>query len=398
MQQARDAELDGFLIKPVNRSLLLDTILEILGKERLQSLPAADKSQLDMSRLSGIRGAHVLLVEDNALNQQVASELLEAAGLRVTVAENGRQGVDAALAASYDLVLMDIQMPEMDGLEAARAIRGHDQLRQLPIVAMSAHAMAGDKEKSLKAGMNGHITKPIDPDELYATLLLYIKPGERQAPEIPVRRTEESTAAGELPDFPGIDVPGGLRKVAGNVHVYLKILKGFYKDFRNASSSLRADLEEERFDEAGRAAHTIKGVAGNIGAQALFKASADLETALRKGQKDEALRLHPRFEASLTEVISGLASLDKPHGAEAGQPALPGKPDPEAARRLIAEMARLLAAGDMEAEYLMPKLREALAGAGMESSLDTMEEYIDSFDFENALTALNALESSCLTL
>lgn len=355
MQQASEAELDGFLIKPVNQSVLFETILSIFGKEQTQRLRTAASGRApDSSVLADIRGAHVLLVEDSVLNQQVASELLEAAGLRVSVAGNGREGVEAALDNPYDLVLMDIQMPEMDGLEATRLIRSHNRLKSLPIVAMTAHAMAGDREKSIKAGMNDHITKPIDPDELYATLLRWIEKGEREAPktleasETPGRRAEEGarTDRPQLPqppnlheflpllELPGIEVEEGLRKVAGNTRVYLKVLKGFLADYREAASAVHAAMTEGRVEEAARTAHTIRGVAGNIGAEALFKVAGELELALKEGLKGEpaegrldeasrmrpALQIYPEFEAVMTQVISGLVSLEKPGAHTAPAP------------------------------------------------------------------------------
>ncbi|MBF0474948.1 MAG: response regulator, partial [Deltaproteobacteria bacterium] len=391
--QAKEANLDGFLIKPVNQSVLFDTILSIFGKEEVYHTRAAGagKGKLDTSRLSGIQGAHILLVEDNVLNQQVASELLEAAGLRVTTAGNGRDGVDAVLAGSYDLVLMDIQMPEMDGLEATRLIRTHERLQCLPIVAMTAHAMAGDREKSLQAGMNDHITKPIDPDELYATLVRWVQPGERECSLAPVRKVEEAPVA--LPELPDVDVADGLRKVAGNTRVYLKVLKGFYSDYQNAGGSIRAALEANRFDEARRAAHTIKGVAGNIGAQALFQTAGALELALKDDHQEEARGLFPPFEASLDRVFSGLAAWVQAEAESAKEEAAPvsGGPDLQTARNLLPNIVRLLEDGDAEAGDLLDSLRTALAGAGLESTLDVLEGHVDAFDFDDALAALDPI-------
>jgi two-component system sensor histidine kinase/response regulator len=396
MQQAREAELDGFLIKPVNQSVLFETILSIFGKEQTQRLTTSNGRMPDSSVLAGIHGAHVLLVEDNVLNQQVASELLEAAGFKVSVAGNGREAVDAALENAYDLVLMDIQMPEMDGLEATRLIRSNEHLKGLPIVAMTAHAMAGDREKSIDAGMNDHITKPIDPEELYATLLRWIEKGERVITEIPGRRVEAGSPA-DLPELPGIDVAEGLRKVAGNSRVYLKVLMGFFSDYRDTASAVHAAVTGGRLEEAGRTAHTIRGVAGNIGARALFKTAGELELALKEGLMDAALQIYPTFEAAMTEVISGLASLDKSDApvADTGQgssmEAEAALPDMETARGLASEMIRMLTEGDAEAGDLMERLREALAGGEFDEPLNILEGHIDAFDFDDALAALKPI-------
>ena len=164
MRQAEGAGLDGFLIKPVNESVLLNTIMEVLGRGvHRQFRPlAAQATQPDA--MASIRGARLLVAEDNEINQQVAREILESAGFVVEIANNGREAVEKVRSSPYDAVLMDIQMPEMDGLQATAELRQDGRFVDLPIIAMTAHAMAGDREQSLKAGMNDHVNKPIDPD------------------------------------------------------------------------------------------------------------------------------------------------------------------------------------------------------------------------------------------
>ena len=177
----------------------------------------------------------MLLVEDNEINRQVAVELLETAGLVVTVASDGRQGVEAALGGDFDIVLMDVEMPELDGLEATRRIRASDRrdIADLPIVAMTAHAMAGDHDKSLEAGMNDHLTKPIDPDKLFAALLKWIRPGERPPPGLEAGRGEAGRDAEgpPLPELPGIAVETGLARVGGNRRLYRELLVKFAREY-----------------------------------------------------------------------------------------------------------------------------------------------------------------------
>jgi len=393
MQEAREAGLDGFLIKPVNRSTLLETIAGIFVKGEPQHSKISEKSQSFASLLAGIRGARVLLVEDNVLNQQVATELIESAGLMVSVAGNGREGVDAVLAGSFDLVLMDIQMPEMDGLEATRIIRGRHRLQDLPIVAMTAHVMSGDMERSLDAGMNGHVAKPINPDELYATLLRFIKPGVREVPEtFPIREIGAQPPV-DLPDIPGIDTSDGLRRVAGNTRVYVKILKGFLADYRDAVPSIRSRMEDANFDEVARAAHTIKGVAGNIGARDLFDAADNLESALRKGEAREAWKLYDAFEERLGDVLSALTSIEEFPCGNGGQQLHSGRSDLESARKLVEQMTPLLAERNLKAGEILGQLRAALAGTGLDAELNKLEGHIDEFYFEDALAVLSAIGS-----
>ena len=205
MQQAEEVALDGFLLKPVNASMLFDAIMQAFGEALPETSRAAQSHEKEAEAFESIKGANVLLVEDNEINQQVAREILESAGLKVDLAADGQEGVNAVKENNYDAVLMDVQMPVMDGHTATRKIREweggmwNEGKDPIPIIAMTAHAMAGDEDKSLEAGMNGHVTKPIDPDQLFSTLQNWIKPREKpareQQPVIPVEQ------------FPTIDNP-----------------------------------------------------------------------------------------------------------------------------------------------------------------------------------------------
>lgn len=339
-----------------------------------------------------IRGARVLLVEDNAINRQVATEILEAYGIRVSSAANGREGVEAALSGAYDLVFMDIQMPEMDGLEATRIIRSSSGLKDLPIVAMTAHAMAGDMEKSLDAGMNGHITKPIDPNEVHAALLRFISPGIRKAPGMNPEREDAARPAG-FPDLPGIDVSDGLKRVAGNKRVYVKILEEFLSAYCDAASSLRSDMDAGRLDEAAKVVHTIKGVAGNIGARDLFKTASDLESAINKGDIEGAWKAHAAFEQALSVVKSASAVIEKAYREKSLKRSLSGKLDIASAGDLVEEMAPLIAGNNLRARDMVGDLRAALAGAGLDGELDRLEGHLDEFHFKDALVVLDEIKA-----
>jgi len=194
MKRAEDLKLEGFLLKPITPSILFDTIMQAFGETVTEASGLAQRKEQEAKAWENIQGAHVLLVEDNEINQQVAMEILQGAGLKVTIANNGQEGVDAARENQYDAILMDIQMPVMDGYTATREIRKDARFKELPIIAMTAHAMAGDEDKSLESGMNGHVAKPIDPDQLFATLHKWIQPSEKrvqvQQPEVPIERIE----------------------------------------------------------------------------------------------------------------------------------------------------------------------------------------------------------------
>ena len=274
MQQAEEVGLEGFLLKPVNPSMLFDTIIQAFGEAVPETSRVVQRHEQEAETLEHIRGANVLLVEDNEINQQVAREILEGAGLNVALAADGQEGVNAVKENNYDVVLMDVQMPVMDGYAATREIRKDKSFKDLPIIAMTAHAMAGDENKSLEAGMNGHVTKPIDPDQLFSTLQKWIKPSEKrvqvQQPEVPVEQSESDKAVpaeDELPEYlPGFDLADGLKRLQKNKRLYRKLLLSFATDYNAVANEIREALDAKDFDQAHSLVHNLKGLAGNLAA------------------------------------------------------------------------------------------------------------------------------------
>jgi CheY-like chemotaxis protein len=286
----------------------------------------------------------VLLVEDNEINQQVAKEILEGAGLNVTLANNGQEAVKAVKENEYDAVLMDIQMPVMDGYTATKTIRkweggmrnknGQDsdfkseipdpksQIKGIPIIAMTAHAMAGDEDKSLQAGMNGHVTKPIDPDQLFATLQKWIKPREKRAtaqkPVVSVQPSEEDKVVSieaELPEsLPGFDLADGLKRLQGNKTLYRKLLLNFATDYCEAANEISQALDAEDFEHTHSLVHNLKGLAGNLSATDLQAAAVNLEKLVKGGEKKAPsskqlnLRLS-ELETVLNQALESAQSL-----------------------------------------------------------------------------------------
>jgi CheY-like chemotaxis protein/HPt (histidine-containing phosphotransfer) domain-containing protein len=313
MQQTEQVGLEGFLLKPVNSSMLFDTIMEAFGEALPETSRVAQRHEQEAEALKHIQGAHVLLVEDNEINQQVAREILEGAGLNVALATNGQEAVNAIKENEYDAVLMDIQMPVMDGYSATRKIREWElkaqssklkaaetgdenrdsvlspQSSALPIIAMTAHAMAGDEDKSLQAGMNGHVTKPIDPDQLFATLQKWIQPSEKrttpQKPVVSVESSEEDKVVSidaELPEFlPGFDLADGLKRLQGNKKLYRKLLLSFATDYCEVANEIREALDTEDFDRAHSLVHNLKGLAGNLSATNLQAAAVNMEKLVK---------------------------------------------------------------------------------------------------------------------
>ncbi len=349
MQRADQVGLEGFLLKPVSASMLFDTIMQTFGEAVPETSRVAQRKEQEAEALENIQGACVLLVEDNEINQQVAKEILEGAGLNVTLANNGREAVNAVKENEYDAVLMDIQMPVMDGYTATRKIRewelkaqssklkaeGRGQRSEdrdqkpetrsqypVPIIAMTAHAMAGDEDKSLQAGMNGHVTKPIDPDQLFATLQKWIKPSEKrvqvQQPEVPVERPESDKAVPEeeeLPEsLPGFDLAAGIERLRGNKSLYRKLLLDFGAKYTKVAAEIHKALDSKDLKQAHSLIHNLKGLAGNLAATDLQAACVNLEKLVKGVEKKTlpAKELNLKFsdlENALNQALESAQSL-----------------------------------------------------------------------------------------
>ncbi len=276
---------DDFLVKPVSPSTLLDSIIGLFSEDarrlvREKSLEAAG------SAATALVGVRVLLVEDHELNQELAMEILSNAGAEVTLARTGQEALDILENQDFDGVLMDIQMPVMDGYTATREIRGNDRLAGLPILAMTANAMAGDREKALEAGMNDHIPKPLQIEQALETMARWFKPSRtastRESAEDP-----KAAARPHFPDLPGVDVEAGLSNANGKPQLYQRLLNrfgGWESDFAERFGTALASGDSE---SAVLYAHTLKNVAATIGAEELRAAATELEAAVTNAQPHE---------------------------------------------------------------------------------------------------------------
>ena len=302
-------ELDGFLIKPVNEALLIDTIASIFGERPRR--PKSDSPPASGSFPAELAGRRVLLVEDNQVNRELANELLSDLGILVTNAMNGRDGVDRVAAERFDLVLMDIQMPVMDGLTATKLIRADDRFSKLPILAMTAHAMTGDRERSLNAGMNDHITKPIDPNRLLAALIRWMpeKVGKGREPRVaPVEPARPDDALpGLLPPF---DIQAAVARI-GKPMLVRKLMLGFRDLYENAGQELREHIANGRAEDCERLGHSLKSVAAMLEARSLAEAASAVEIAFRSGETADLDWLIENLERALAPAIAAANSLDR---------------------------------------------------------------------------------------
>jgi len=305
--------LDGFLAKPVTPSSLLDAIMNAFHQEPSGPRPAAPRG--GPAAAAALRGARVLLVEDNDFNQQVAMELLAGAGIEVSLAVNGQEALDQAAAGRFDAVLMDLQMPVLDGYEATARIRARPGLEALPIIAMTAHALVQERDKCLAAGMRDYLTKPIDPQDLLAVLGKWIRPGGTPAaPPVPAPAPPlpaPAARAGEppLPDrLPGIDLAKGLHFAADQAGLYRKVLAKFLDLRAGTGGELAEALAQGDLVRAERIAHSMKSAAATIGAGGLAGTALALQDALHARDQAVWAPLVERFQGELQAVIRGLAA------------------------------------------------------------------------------------------
>ncbi|MBM4287825.1 MAG: response regulator [Deltaproteobacteria bacterium] len=360
--------------------------MQIFGEE-VAGRPHIAESVADAEAraLLTLEGARILLVEDNEINQQVASEILASVGVLVTLANNGQEAVEAVGANDFDAVLMDVQMPVMDGYEATRRIRQNPR-QALPIIAMTAHAMAGDREKSLAAGMDDHVTKPIDPEVLFRTLEKFVGKQMIQEAEPPgAPLTIKPRPAGEavaLPPLAGIDTAQGLKRLLGNQKAYIKILRKFRQDFQDAAETIKnlAAAGEER--EAVILAHTIKGAAGNIGAAELQETAAALETWFKEGGQGLPEAAYQNFLQSHAKVLGSLKALEPAGEPETTVSAAQVAPLPkELAQEMAQRLRETLEAGDVTELQAIAEELQSRTDMGARYG-EEIQRLAAEFDFE----------------
>ncbi|MFH2066133.1 MAG: response regulator [Pseudomonadota bacterium] len=416
MHQGISVGIDAFILKPVKSSVLLDTILEVLGKKmaveteiRDETTPAGHLSDSPLNRV------RVLLVEDNPINQEVVSKLLEEAGILVDRADNGEKAFEAFKRASYAAVLMDIQMPEMDGYESTRQIReyetqnimacpqpaaGNEQrATRIPIIAMTAHAMRSDREKCLQTGMNDYISKPIDPDRLIAILAKWIAPSIGATTDSHQHKSQKNGGDYPFPLLSGVDTQSGLRRLRGDAVLYKKLLKNFAVNTVGMAEEIKTAIAENNMEQARYLIHTLKGQAGNLSAIQLQSAALDLETVLKKADSNaaELSRIElmvKNMEASLALVLESVKQLEKlPEGnsentANTKTEAAMGASE---IKDMLLKLFNLLSSNKTEAQDFMEFVAKHLSTGKAELEVRQLQTQVDMFDFDNAQKTLKKI-------
>ena len=389
---------DGVLYRPVDASRFHNELMRL--RHHWQRGPDTARQDLldDIQQVAALAGARVLLVEDHEINQEVASELLRSAGFYVDIAGNGQIALDMLQTDTFDVVLMDMQMPVMDGITATEAIRRQPRFDKMPILAMTANAMQRDAERCMAAGMQDFITKPIEPKRLWKALNTWVRPPVRatRRREDAVRRSQEadhrhratvaqaSAPPVELPDLPGLDCADGLSRVLGNRTLYLSLLARVASSQKTLVSDIRTAAAQGDLQLAGRLAHSARGAYGNIGAHGLAALAQAVEKALTAPPPSPPLEpLLLALEQPLSELIAGLERFDAAQSPPQVQaPALPvsgGRAD-----HVVAQLARLLEEDDPQAVAYLEQHADAIA-ACLGPAQQELRQSVAVFEFGRAL-------------
>jgi PAS domain S-box-containing protein len=387
-EEAERLGIDGFLVKPVTKSMLVDTLVTLFAPAAAETAHAAANDP----HAGRLTGARILLAEDNEINQQIAVELLEAVGAHMTVANNGREAVEQLLRApaAYDLVLMDLQMPEMGGYQATVKIRSDARFEKLPIIAMTAHATLEEKQRCLDAGMNDHISKPIDPIALFDTVGRFYQPtaevdrgGSSRSVEVP--QADEL----EIPTVEGLNSAEGLLRVAGNKKLYGRLLRQFSNTEADAAQRIASALAANDRALAERLAHTVRGLAGSLGSSVVQQAAGKLEKAIAsRAPTAELMPILQEFSSVLQDFISRLQAALPRVVTDPAPTTADVTLDSEQVKQVLQEMIGHLNNFDPAAEECLEVHRDAFRALLPEESFASFKQEVGEFAFANALVRL----------
>ncbi len=388
-QGMEDHGIHAFLSKPFTPALLFKTMTDVIGNHATSGELHTDGRTSVNVDVRQLTGARVLVAEDNSINQQLLSELLTQIGITVELAGNGQEAVSMVSASSpFDAVLMDIQMPVMDGYEATRLIRQMKSAQELPILAITAHAMTEERGRCLAAGMNGHISKPINPDELYKTLVQWIQPRNCKDSLIaaPIEKRDIAIPA----ELPGIAMDRVLARVRGNSSLLQTIIVDFRTQNLSTLANIRQAAAASDHNQALSLAHALKGVAGNIGAETLAATVSEFEAAVREGKELTIPDLLDTMELQIAEVFEAAVILEREdtQHTTTGSPCEDAIIDRDAIARLMDELNTLLSLNRVSATN---KFRDLKIILPVTQERDTLEKQIGGFDFKGAQASLKQL-------
>jgi two-component system sensor histidine kinase/response regulator len=384
------------LVKPIEPSTLLDAIAIAFGVSHNRHIVESDG--LMQAATPIIRGARILVAEDNEINQLVMLEILEEEGVVCDIAVNGLEAVRLALdpARHYDLVLMDVQMPVVDGLSATREIRRQLGSDKLPIIAVTAHAMEQERVRCEEAGMDDHIPKPVDPIRLMQAISCWVKPADLVGRHVPSRESGNDEALPEaLPGFPELN--GAIDRVKGNTKLLRRLIFSFSEKYHGFATEFRGLVDAGEMSAARCLAHSLKGGAGTLGATEVAAAASELEAAALDGRVDDVPRLLAAIESCLVPALAVASSL-RIESAMSETTGMDGEPQPpvaidavEGANSQLQEIGDLLAKKSLDACNRFSVLRPTLAGKGLDDLLRRLGDALEQLDYREARLALDAM-------
>jgi PAS domain S-box-containing protein len=360
-----------------------------LGVRQSRSNSRADRSAL-IRRYQSLQGLHILVAEDHPINRQIATEILEAVDVQVELARNGREAVERMddHGDSIDLILMDIQMPIMDGHEATSEIRRRYSRNRLPIVAMTAHAMAAEREHCLSSGMNEHLPKPIMVEKLYELLArLTGRLPEAGTADVSIHNLPEITDEFFTTQLPGITIETALERVNGNKKLLGQLIRLFAQEQQDTPVEIRHLMSEGDLTSAARLIHGLKGVAGNLSADRLHIAAGNLESALKNNDSAAAEALLPLVESALKEICSTANLLAEPARPEA----LTGTGTPDELCDLFSQLQHLLEIHSLDLELQLNQLRSLLPAGDQRNQMEALAVAVQRLDYKQALMLLHSL-------
>ena len=400
MHQANKTDIDAFLMKPIKQSVLLDTIMDVFNAKpiplldsEVKSLPAQNNNDDFSNKFWKLNGLNILLAEDNEINQLVAVKILEEVGIKVMVASTGSEAIEFLKNSAYDIVLMDIQMPEMDGYTATDKIRNELKLNNLPVIAMTAHAMAGDKEKCIKAGMDDYISKPIDPRALFLKLMDHVTPEmtnnlDKQSDKKAdlLSNDMRDSIAGSLPDsLPGLDIKSGVARFMGNIGLYMELLESFSKDNKKAVNKINTMIKNREIKKTLNYLHTIKGASGNLSAMKLHKLSKKLETSLIKHGKADT-KLLENYEKAFTEVAKSLKKIKEAYVTDNTDSIVNNESqfNPIDIKDNLNLLNEKILQNDIEALDILKVVKKMIPDTVEKKQISALDKTINDFDFDGA--------------
>lgn len=378
----------GYLIKPYSYSSLFDTIMVLFGQDIRSCRSRIEKGKKHEAALQQITGAKILLAEDNEINQQVASELLEDAGFIVEIANDGQEALDMIKASGepskYDLVFMDIQMPVMDGYIATQEIRKLPQYNEVPIISMTADAMTGVREKCIDSGMNDMVAKPINPDEVFGAMVEWIKPTKEMKERVNPKIKKEALDV-VVPDIEGLDIDGALKRVNNKKTLYLNILNKFAEGNLKIISEIETVYNNKDYQTAKRLIHTLKGVSGNLGADEIHVLSKEVEEYIEAKNDEKVKTGLPRLDERIQELIH---AINESLGSYKEKEAVSF--DEVKVQELLPELKDLIEKKSPKAKGLLKELEEA----GLSGDLfDELKIKLSKYDFKAALIMLEKIDN-----